>query len=76
MGVRRPVGELSLPNETVTRSFTFLTTAPNAEMSELHDRMPAPPGACALLSPTSREPAAIIRAAERLLPQLRLTTPR
>ena len=28
------------PDETVTRSFTILTTAPNAEMSELHDRMP------------------------------------
>jgi putative SOS response-associated peptidase YedK len=28
------------PDETVTRSFTILTTAPNAEMAELHDRMP------------------------------------
>ena len=28
------------PDETVTRSFTILTTTPNAEMSELHDRMP------------------------------------
>ena len=73
MGVRRPVGELSLPNETVTRSFTILTTTPNAEMSELHDRMPAPPGRVCFAVPPSREPAAAIRAAERLLPQLRLT---
>ena len=28
------------PDETVTRSFTILTTTPNVEMSELHDRMP------------------------------------
>jgi putative SOS response-associated peptidase YedK len=28
------------PDETVTRSFTILTTTPNAEMAELHDRMP------------------------------------
>jgi putative SOS response-associated peptidase YedK len=28
------------PDETVTRSFTVLTTAPNAEMAALHDRMP------------------------------------
>jgi putative SOS response-associated peptidase YedK len=28
------------PDQTVTRSFTILTTMPNAEMSELHDRMP------------------------------------
>jgi putative SOS response-associated peptidase YedK len=28
------------PDETVTRSFTILTTVPNAEMAELHDRMP------------------------------------
>jgi putative SOS response-associated peptidase YedK len=28
------------PNETVTRSFTILTTTPNAKMSELHDCMP------------------------------------
>jgi putative SOS response-associated peptidase YedK len=28
------------PDETVTRSFTIMTTAPNAEMAELHDRMP------------------------------------
>ena len=28
------------PDETVTRSFTIMTTTPNAEMSELHDRMP------------------------------------
>jgi putative SOS response-associated peptidase YedK len=28
------------PDETVTRTFTILTTAPNAEMAELHDRMP------------------------------------
>jgi putative SOS response-associated peptidase YedK len=28
------------PDETITRSFTILTTAPNAEMAELHDRMP------------------------------------
>jgi hypothetical protein len=28
------------PDETMTRSFTILTTAPNAEMAELHDRMP------------------------------------
>ena len=28
------------PDAMVTRSFTILTTAPNAEMSELHDRMP------------------------------------
>jgi putative SOS response-associated peptidase YedK len=27
-------------DETVTRSFTIMTTTPNAEMSELHDRMP------------------------------------
>jgi putative SOS response-associated peptidase YedK len=25
------------PDETVTRSFTILTTTPNAEMAELHD---------------------------------------
>jgi putative SOS response-associated peptidase YedK len=29
------------PDETVTRSFTILTTTPDAEMAELHDRMPA-----------------------------------
>jgi putative SOS response-associated peptidase YedK len=28
------------PDETVTRSFTILTTPPNAEMAALHDRMP------------------------------------
>jgi putative SOS response-associated peptidase YedK len=28
------------PDETVVRTFTIMTTAPNAEMSELHDRMP------------------------------------
>jgi len=28
------------PDETVTRTFTIMTTTPNAEMSELHDRMP------------------------------------
>jgi putative SOS response-associated peptidase YedK len=28
------------PDETVTCSFTILTTTPNAEMAELHDRMP------------------------------------
>ena len=28
------------PHETVTRTFTILTTTPNAEMAELHDRMP------------------------------------
>jgi len=28
------------PDETVTRSFTITTSAPNAEMAELHDRMP------------------------------------
>jgi putative SOS response-associated peptidase YedK len=28
------------PDQTVTRSFTILTTTPNAEMAELHDRMP------------------------------------
>jgi putative SOS response-associated peptidase YedK len=28
------------PDETVTRTFTILTTTPNAEMAELHDRMP------------------------------------
>jgi len=28
------------PDETVTRSFTIMTTAPNSEMAELHDRMP------------------------------------
>jgi hypothetical protein len=28
--------------ETVMRSFTILTTTPNAEMAELHDRAPAP----------------------------------
>jgi putative SOS response-associated peptidase YedK len=28
------------PDETVTRSFVIMTTTPNAEMSELHDRMP------------------------------------
>ena len=27
-------------DETVTRTFTIMTTTPNAEMSELHDRMP------------------------------------
>jgi putative SOS response-associated peptidase YedK len=30
----------SWPEETMTRSFTILATRPNAEMSELHDRMP------------------------------------
>jgi hypothetical protein len=44
------------PDETVTRSFTILTTAPNAEMSELHDRMPAPPGRVCFAVP--REPRA------------------
>jgi putative SOS response-associated peptidase YedK len=29
------------PDETVTRSFTIMTTTPNAEMSELHYRIPA-----------------------------------
>jgi putative SOS response-associated peptidase YedK len=28
------------PDETVVRTFTIMTTTPNAEMSELHDRMP------------------------------------
>jgi putative SOS response-associated peptidase YedK len=28
------------PDETVTRSFTIMTTTPNGEMAELHDRMP------------------------------------
>ena len=28
------------PDQTVTRSFVIMTTAPNAEMAELHDRMP------------------------------------
>lgn len=28
------------PDETVTRSFVIMTTMPNAEMAELHDRMP------------------------------------
>jgi putative SOS response-associated peptidase YedK len=28
------------PDETVTRSFTIMTTTPNTEMAELHDRMP------------------------------------
>ena len=28
-------------DDMVTRSFTIMTTTPNAEMSELHDRMPA-----------------------------------
>jgi putative SOS response-associated peptidase YedK len=28
------------PDEMVTRSFTILTTTPNVEMAELHDRMP------------------------------------
>ena len=28
------------PDKAVTRSFTILTPTPNAEMSELHDRMP------------------------------------
>ena len=28
------------PDQAVTRSFTILTTTPNAEMAELHDRMP------------------------------------
>jgi putative SOS response-associated peptidase YedK len=27
------------PDETVLRTFTIMTTTPNAEMSELHDRM-------------------------------------
>jgi putative SOS response-associated peptidase YedK len=31
---------LRWPDETVTRSFTILTTTPNTEMAELHDRMP------------------------------------
>ena len=57
MDVRRPVGELSLARRgTVTRSFTILTMAPNAEMSELHDRMPAPPGRVCFAVP--REPRA------------------
>jgi hypothetical protein len=28
------------PDETVLRSLTIMTTTPNAEMDELHDRMP------------------------------------
>jgi putative SOS response-associated peptidase YedK len=28
------------PDQTVTRSFVIMTTGPNAEMAELHDRMP------------------------------------
>jgi putative SOS response-associated peptidase YedK len=28
------------PDETVTRTFTIMTTTPNAEMAELHNRMP------------------------------------
>jgi putative SOS response-associated peptidase YedK len=28
------------PDQTVTRSFVIMTTTPNAEMAELHDRMP------------------------------------
>jgi putative SOS response-associated peptidase YedK len=28
------------PDATVTRTFTIITTTPNAEMSKLHDRMP------------------------------------
>jgi putative SOS response-associated peptidase YedK len=28
------------PDETVLRSFTIMTTTPNAEMDDLHDRMP------------------------------------
>jgi putative SOS response-associated peptidase YedK len=28
------------PDETVVRTFTIMTATPNAEMSELHDRMP------------------------------------
>jgi hypothetical protein len=28
------------PDQTVTRSFVIMTAAPNAEMEELHDRMP------------------------------------
>ena len=40
MGVRRPWESFRWPDETVTRSFTILTTAPNAETSEPHNRMP------------------------------------
>jgi putative SOS response-associated peptidase YedK len=29
-----------VPDETVTRGLTIMTTTPNAEVSELHDRMP------------------------------------
>jgi hypothetical protein len=37
----QPVESFRGPDATVTRSFTFLTTTPpNAEMSELYDRMP------------------------------------
>jgi putative SOS response-associated peptidase YedK len=28
------------PDQTVTRSFTILTTTPNVEMADLHNRMP------------------------------------
>jgi putative SOS response-associated peptidase YedK len=31
------------PDETVVRTFTIMTATPNAEMSELHDRMPVIP---------------------------------
>ena len=32
------------PDETMTRSFTILTTTPNAEMAASHDRMPGTGG--------------------------------
>jgi putative SOS response-associated peptidase YedK len=42
-GLRRFLGEPPLPDETMTRRFTIMTTAPDAEMSDLHDRMPVIP---------------------------------
>jgi putative SOS response-associated peptidase YedK len=39
-GLRGLCESFRWPDETVTRSFTILTTTPNAEMADLHDRMP------------------------------------
>jgi len=39
-GLRGLVGRLPVAGRQVTRSFAIITTAANAEIAELHDRMP------------------------------------
>jgi putative SOS response-associated peptidase YedK len=52
------------PDDTVTRTFTIVATTPNADVAELHDRMPVNLDAedwPAWLGETEADPAALLR---------------